>query len=69
MIYYYWTFTLIILLGFLPTQKNNVEDHIRQACKIVWEIKPQNVDSCVNRAMAALGTNDQLIDSERALEK
>ena len=41
------------------------EAHLRKACEIVW-VHPRSgtVDRCVKRAMAAMGTNDQLRDNE-----
>ncbi len=54
------------------------EEHLRQACEIVWaRAKPYQIERCTRRAMAMLGNNDQLrdnelkrllVDSERELE-
>ncbi len=48
-----------------PSSTARAEQHLRQACEIVWSSeKPQQIERCTRRAMAALGNDDRLRDNE-----
>ena len=66
------TLTVFFLLGLLAQPKVanvKVENYVRFACELAWPADhpnhhPAQVDDCVNRAMAALSTDQRLRDNE-----
>jgi len=57
--------TQVLLLVLLQPDPIEVQDHLRQACKLVWEGKSDaTIERCVGRAMEALGTDERLRSRE-----